>query len=100
MPIRSIDFQILIPKTPEIHKIKHIENENQKINQQINVIEDSNKKNNELKQVNKTDKTYKARIDKDGKNGNSESDGEECESENKKKKKNRFITESKIDIRV
>lgn len=100
MSIRSIDFQILIPKTTEIHKIKHIENENPKINQQINVLQESNKKNKELKQVNKTDRAYKSRVDKDGKNSNSGSDGEECENKNRKKKKNSFITESKIDIRI
>ncbi|MDD2482520.1 MAG: hypothetical protein PHC44_02230 [Lutispora sp.] len=100
MSIRSIDFQVLIPKTPEVQKIKYIENESQKINQQINMIKDSENKTKELKKVKKADKAYESRIDKDGKNSKSKSDGEECDKQNKKKKGNRYIKESKIDIRI
>ena len=100
MPIRSIDFQVLIPKTSEVQKIKYIENENQKINQQINIIKDSADRTKELKKVKKTDRAYESRIDKDGKNGKPKSDGDGCDKENEKKKKNKYIRESKIDIRI
>ena len=43
MSIRSVDFQVLIPKAPEVQKLKHMEMENYKINQQINIMQDSTK---------------------------------------------------------
>lgn len=100
MSIRSIDFQILIPKAPEIQKMRHVENENQKINQHINIIEDSNKKTKELKQINKADKAYKPRVDKDGKNGRPQSNGRNSDKEDKKDKKSKSPTGSKIDILI
>jgi len=100
MSIRSVDFQILIPKAPEIQKMRHVENENQRVNQHINIIEDSNKKTKELKQINKADKAYKARIDKDGKNGRSKSGDGNNEKEDKKDKRSKSPTGSRIDILI
>ncbi|MCQ1527971.1 hypothetical protein [Lutispora saccharofermentans] len=100
MSIRSVDFQILIPKAPEIQKMRHVENENQRVNQHINIIEDSNKKTKELKQINKADKAYKARIDKDGKNGRSKSGDGNSEKEDKKDKRSKSPTGSRIDILI
>ena len=110
MSIRSVDFQTIIPKTPEVQRIKHAETENEKINAQINIHKDAEIHNKSLKQVNKSDKPHEARINKDDKkqksqgnkdNKNDEHSGKQNNKSNDEKNKNNNIElVSKIDIRI
>lgn len=110
MSIRSVDFQTLIPKTPEVQKIKHSEIENEKINAQISIQKDAEKYNKSLKQVNKSDKLYESKINKDTNkqkskrnndnknNGHSTKQKNQDNDENSQNKNRKLV--SKIDIRI
>lgn len=98
MPIRSVDLQVLLPKIPEIQKIKHAENENYKINQQINIIQDSLKRTEDLKRINKSDKAYKVTINKDGKNNRGKN--QEKSQKDKDNKEKECYKGKKIDIKI
>lgn len=110
MSIRSIDFQTLIPKTPEVQRIKHAEIENEKINAQINIQKDVEKHNKSLKKVNKSDKLYESRINKDAQRQKSKRNNDNKKNEHSRKQKNENNDEinqnikrewvSKIDIRI
>jgi len=105
MSIRSVDLQVLLPKVPEIQKVKHIENETLKNNQQINIIQDSLKKKEDLKRINKNDKAYKLAINKDERNKNGKNKNESHRQKDKDKKdmnenEGKYFKGSKIDIRI
>lgn len=110
MSIRSVDFQTMIPKTPEVQRIKHAEMENEKINAQINIQKDAEKHNQSLKQVNKSDKLHESRINKDDKKQKSKKNDDNKKDEHNRKEnkkangeKNTNINKelvSKIDIRI
>ncbi len=110
MSIRSIDFKILIPKTAEVQKIKHLQTENEKINAQINIKKDAQNQYKSLKKINKSDKLHEFRINKDEKKQNDKGNSKNKEKNKEKQKsnidknennsiKNRLVT-SKIDIRI
>ena len=107
MSIRSIDFQILIPKAQEVQKIKHTEIENQKANAQISIQKDIENQNKSLKQVNKSDKLHESRIYKDGqrqkskgnhRGGSNKKQSKEDKNESSKIPNGKIV--SKIDIRI
>lgn len=105
MSIRSVDLQVLLPKVPEIQKIKHIENETLKNNQQINITQDSMKKTEDLKRISKSDKAYKLAINKDernkgGKNKNQSYGRKDKGKKEKNEKENICFKGSKIDIQI
>ena len=110
MSIRSVDFQTMIPKTPEVQRIKHAEIENEKINAQINIQKDAEKYNQSLKQVNKSDRLHESRVDKDGKKQKSKKNDDNKKDEHSRKENKKANGEkntntnkelvSKIDIRI
>ena len=95
MPIRSIDFQTIIPKAPEVQKIKHMEEHNPQNNNLINMHKQQEQNEKELKKVNAAKKAFEGKIKREtpGKQQNS---GKEQEEENKKDKKKK----QSIDIRI
>lgn len=106
MSIKSIDFQILIPKTPEIHKIRQSEINSEKNTAQAAIIKSNEIQNKALKQVNKSHKPYKTKIDKDGQreNTNSFNDNNDKRKTKRRKKKDQIVNArnrtSRIDIRI
>lgn len=106
MSIKPIDFQMLIPKTPEIHKTKQLEIDNEKNNAHIINQKNIENQNKALKQVNKSDKLYKSRISKEDQQKNSKEHDNNSSKKNKKKDKgkkeliNSIERSSKIDIRI
>ena len=96
MPIRSIDYQTLIPKTPEVQKLKQAEMQNPQNNNAINMHKDQEQNDKNLKKVNETKKAFEGKIKRDTPNkqqGNN-SDPEEQEKKKQKDKKR------SIDIRI
>ena len=91
MSIRSVDFQTMIPKTPEVQRIKHAEMENEKINAQINIQKDAEKHNQSLKQVNKSDKLHESRINKDDKKQKSKKNDDNKKDENNRKENKKVL---------
>lgn len=107
MSIRSIDFQILIPKSQEVQKIKHTEVENQKTNAQINIQKDAENENKSLKQVNKSDKLHELTIYRDGQKQKSKENNkgrknkkQSKEDKNESNKIPNTKRASRIDIRI
>jgi len=107
MSIRSVDFQVLIPKAPEVQKIKHMELENYKINQQINITQDSIKKSQDLKRINKSDKTYSVVINRDeekkkkrDKYDKEDKNNRKNDKKEKNERNNYYYAGSKIDIKI
>ena len=104
MSIKSIDFQLLIPKAPEIHKAKQLEINNERSNAHIANLKNMENQDKLLKQVNKSDKLYNARINKDDQRNNSKE--HERNKRNKRKSKGKAGSSmdqersSKIDIRI
>ncbi len=101
MAIRPIDMQTIIPKTPEIQKIKSAEPQNQYNNQLINMQKDQQQTQKTLKQVNETKKAEKGRVERDNKNSdkknkNNNKKKDEESSENTEKKQ----SGTRIDIRI
>lgn len=105
MSIKSIDFQMLIPRTPEMHKAKQLEINNEKSNAHIINLKSMENQDKSLKQVNKSDKLFDARINKDGKQNNpGENDRNRKNKKNNSKEKTNLVMnkerQSKIDIRI
>ncbi|SHJ06288.1 hypothetical protein [Lutispora thermophila] len=100
MPIRSVDLQVLFPKVPEVQKIKNAENEVYKNNQQINIIQDSIKRKEDLKRINKNDKAYKVNINKDGKNNRGKNQEKSQKKKDKDNKEKEYYKGGKIDIKI
>lgn len=97
MPIRSIDYQTIIPKAPEVQKIKHAETQNQQNNSAINMHKQQEQNERNLKKVNETKKAFEGKIKRDNpKKQQKNSSDQNEEQENKKKKEQR----QSIDIRV
>ena len=107
MTIRSVSFQILIPKAQEVQKIKHSQIENQKTNAQINAQKEAESYTKSLRQVNKSDKLHESRIGKDDEREKTK-DGNRKKRHNKKSSKNKDENKkqlnrrsgSRIDIRI
>ena len=109
MSIRPIDFQIMIPKSQEVQKIKQNEIDNHKTNAQINIQKESEHQSELLKQVNETDKPFESKI-----HVNEENQKQGSKRDRKKKKSNKENDEekggfestayrdsfSKIDVRI
>jgi hypothetical protein len=96
MPIRSIDYQIMIPKTTEVQKIKHAEMQNPDNNNNINMHKQQEQNERSLKKVNETKKAYESKIKRDQPKKQQKGNDQE-EEQNKKKKKEDKPT---IDIRI
>lgn len=106
MPIRSIDLQTLIPKMPEVQKVKSVEAETPGNNINISIHKDQEQMEKNLKQVNKKERPSDIRInndrekkkqgqdekDKEEKNGDAPQDGKEKGRDAKPK--------TRIDIRI
>lgn len=95
MSIKSIDFQMLIPRTPEMHKAKQLEINNEKSNAHIINLKNIENQDKLLKQVSKSDKLFDARINKDGRQSNPKE-----HERNKKNKKNNSKEKTKTDLSV
>lgn len=97
MPIRSIDYQVMIPKTSEVQKIKHAEMQNPQNNDNINIHKQQEQNERNLKKVNETKKAFESKIKRDQqKKQQNNSNQEEEQKNNKNKKKDRQT----IDIRI
>ena len=96
MPIRSIDYQTLIPKTPEVQKLKQAEMQNPKNNNAISMHKEQEQNEKNLKKVNDTKKTFEAEIKRDNpkKQQNNSKDQEEQENKKQRDKK------QSIDLRI
>ncbi|HYE12590.1 MAG TPA: hypothetical protein VEF53_20680 [Patescibacteria group bacterium] len=95
MPIRSIDYQTMIPKAPEVQKIKHAEMQNPQNNNAINMHQEQQQNERNLKKVNETKKAFEGKIKRDNpkkQQQNSKDQEEENEKQHNKKKS--------IDIRI
>ncbi len=92
MSIKPIDMQVLIPKTPEIHKSKQLEINSEKSSAHLISQKNIEEQYKTLKQVNKSDKLYKPRISKDDKKNSKE------QHENEKRKKREDDKENKKDL--
>jgi negative regulator of genetic competence, sporulation and motility len=94
MPIRPIDFQVIVPKSAEANKINNEQqNKNRAFEQQqqnINAPKDAASK---VKNINKKENAQEARIRKKEKE-------EDKNRKKKKKKKNNDDKGSSIDIKV
>jgi len=95
MPIRSIDFQTIIPKAPEIQKIKHMEEHNPQNNNLINMHKQQEQNDKELKKVNAAKKAVEGKIKRDNPSKQQHSGKEQEEDQKKEKKK-----KQSIDIRI
>jgi FtsZ-interacting cell division protein ZipA len=95
--IRSIDYQTIIPKAPEVQKSKHIETQNPQNNQMINMQKQQEQSLNNLKKVNETKKPYEGKIKRDNPKSKQQQQKKEDEEEQKKNKQNK---KQSIDIRV
>lgn len=108
MSIRSIDFQTIIPKSPEVQKIKNIEHESARNNLNINIHKSQEQNDRKLKQVNENEKTYKSKIDRDKEREKSQKDNDsKSNKDSAKKELNRKdlksdgkVNDNSIDIRI
>ena len=96
MPIRSIDYQIMIPKASEVQKIKHIELMNPQNNNAINIKKEQEDNAKNLKKVNETKKAFEGKIKRDTPKKQQQRGKEDDEEEKKKQKDKR----QSIDIRI
>ncbi|MDF2893018.1 MAG: hypothetical protein K0R80_3385 [Clostridia bacterium] len=95
MPIRSIDYQTMIPKAPEVQKIKHAEMQNPQNNNAINMHKEQQQNEKNLKKVNETKKAFEGKIKRDNPK-KQQQDSKDQEEENKKK----HDKKQSIDIRI
>lgn len=101
MSIRSIDIQTMVPKTLDVQKVKSAEAHNPNNNQMINVHKEQQQHQQNLKQVNHTDKPYNAKIDKEKEKNNKKNkkkSKKEKDDENDDNKEKKIMT--KIDILI
>lgn len=96
MPIRSIDYQTIIPKAPEIQKIKHMEEHNPQNNNAINMHKQQEQNDKDLKKVNAAKKAFEGKIRRDQ---NKKQQGNDKDQEDEKDKKDKKKKQS-IDIRI
>lgn len=97
MPIRSIDFQTIIPKAPEVQKLKHMEEINPQNNNAINIHKQQEQNSKELKKVNETKKTFDGKIKRDNPRKQQSDDRNQDDQDEDKKKKNK---KQSIDIKI
>lgn len=96
MPIRSIDYQTLIPKASEVQKIKHAELQNPQNNNAINMQKQQEQNERQLKKVNETKKAFEGKIKRDNPKKQNNGGNQEDEQEKKDKKEKK----QSIDIRI
>ena len=96
MPIRSIDYQTMIPKVSEVQKIRHAEMQNPQTNSAINLQKEQEQNARNLKRVNETKKAFEGKIKRDNPKKQQQSSKDQDE-ENKKKQKDK---KQSIDIRI
>lgn len=97
MPIRSIDYQTMIPKAPEVQKLKHIEEHIPQNNNNINLHKQQEQNEKQLKKVNETKKAFEGKIRRDNPKKQQGNGQEQDEEEQKKKKQTK---KQSIDIRI
>lgn len=95
MGIRSIDYQTIIPKAPEVQKIKHNEAQNPANNQNINMHKQQEQNQSNLQKVNETKKPYEGKIKRDNPRSKQQKQEKDDDEQKKKQKKNQTI-----DVRV
>lgn len=96
MPIRSIDYQTIIPKATEVQKIKHAESQNPQNNNAINIKKEQEQNEKNLRKVNETKKAFEGKIKRDNpkkQQQNSKDDDEQAHKKQSDKKQS-------IDIRI
>jgi hypothetical protein len=96
MPIRSVDYQIMIPKASEVQKIRHTELMNPQNNNAINIKKEQEENAKNLKKVNETKKAFEGKIKRDN-SKKEQQNGKDKDEEAKKKQKDK---RQSIDIRI
>jgi hypothetical protein len=96
MSIRSIDLQVMIPKTPEVQKAKSVEAENPINNNFINIQKEQQASKDKLKQVYGKDKAEGNKVDREKQNKNQNRNRDQNQEREKKKNKTGF----RIDIKI
>lgn len=96
MPIRSIDYQTLIPKASEVQKIKHAELLNPHNHDAINMQKQKEQNDKQLKKVNETKKAFEGKIKRD----NPQKQNNKGSQEDEQEKKDRKEKKQSIDIRI
>jgi hypothetical protein len=85
----------MIPKAPEVQKIKHAEMQNPQNNNAINMHKEQQQNEKNLKKVNETKKAFEGKIKRDNPK-KQQQDSKDQEEENKKK----HDKKQSIDIRI
>lgn len=96
MPIRSVDYQTIIPKVSEVQKIKHAELQTPQNNDAINIKKEQEQNERNLRKVNETKKAMEGKIKRDNPKKEQQS-GKDEEEQDKKKQKDK---KQSIDIRI
>lgn len=92
MTIRSVNLQVVIPKSVEVSANKQLEHNKLKLDQQYIINKEQSKANENLKQVNNSEKAHNNAIkEKQEKDGN---------SKGKKKQNDRGMTNQDDDNKV
>ncbi|MDF2841532.1 MAG: hypothetical protein K0Q99_2304 [Clostridia bacterium] len=97
MPIRSIDYQTIIPKASEVQKMKHAESQNPQNHDSINMQKQQQQYAKDLKKVNETKKAFEGKIKRDNPR-KQQGNGKDQDSEQQKKKKQE--NNQSIDVRI
>lgn len=106
MSMRPVDLQTIIPKLPEVQKIKNAENDLEKNNLNINIQKEQRQNEQNTRQIIEAKKAQEARVNKDGKQNRrqgdkkgrqkeGQSEGNDVREENKK-----MNPIARIDIRI
>jgi len=96
MPIRSIDYQTMIPKASEVQKIKHAELLTPQNNDAINMHKDQEQNARNLRKVNETKKAFEGKIKRDTPKKQQKNSKDQDEQEKKREKEKK----QSIDIRI
>lgn len=88
--IKPVDFQVLLPKTPEISRLQSNEQHKGIAMQQLQLTSLQNIAENSLKKVNLPDKAYEVKI-----NEKQQKERHEAQKENNKDKKKRDAKSTK-----
>lgn len=96
MPIRSIDYQTMIPKASEVQKIKHAELLTPQNNDAINMHKEQEQYARNLRKVNETKKALGGKIKRDNPRKQQKNNEDQDEQEKKRDKEKK----QSIDIRI
>lgn len=103
MPIKPVNYQVMLPKAAEVSKLSTDEQFKSQLNQQQQATTVQNKAENSIKQVYSREKAEEAKIrEKQEKEGNSKRQGKKKQQEKESKNKDFKSAEktSTIDIRL